>query len=251
MKRISHTMSETINKPTRAEQSRINGGKSQGPITPEGKAISSRNSLKHGFAAIVNVVLRIEDKEAFTEHLTALRNCYKPRDYAEQLYVDQLAAITWRQSRLGALETALVDAQTGLQFDSVREIHPQASSDPYFHLVQAWQGLARQAQKLNEDPALPPAGYDKNSAELLNRYQNSLNHQHRDTLLNLTLYRKHFAPANPAPPLAPEPIKNAPKQNEPKKHPLPSSPPTANHPTLPAIHPLILVTNTKTPPAIR
>ena len=55
-------MPETINKLTRAEQSRINVAKSLGPITPEGKAKSSRNSLKHGFAAIVNVVLRIEDK---------------------------------------------------------------------------------------------------------------------------------------------------------------------------------------------
>ena len=129
-----------------SEQSRINGAKSKGPTSAQGKAKSSSNSLKHGFAAVINVVLRVEDKAAFEHHKTGLAACYKPTDYAEETFVDQLTAISWRQARLISLETAILDAQTDLQEDQLRETFPTAAQDPYFHLVKAWQALSRPPQ---------------------------------------------------------------------------------------------------------
>jgi hypothetical protein len=49
----------------RAEASRINGARSRGPKTPEGKARSSQNALKHGFRVQKHVVLPGEDAAAF------------------------------------------------------------------------------------------------------------------------------------------------------------------------------------------
>ena len=49
----------------RAAASRQNGAKSRGPRTPEGKARSAQNALKHGMRALRYVVLPDEDGVEF------------------------------------------------------------------------------------------------------------------------------------------------------------------------------------------
>jgi hypothetical protein len=49
----------------RAAASRKNGARSRGPKTPEGKARSARNALKHGLRAEKYIVLPEEDAAAF------------------------------------------------------------------------------------------------------------------------------------------------------------------------------------------
>jgi hypothetical protein len=193
------TTTTTTPKNSRSEQARINGSKSKGPVSIEGKAASSMNALKHGFAAAINVVIEVEDKPAWEVHLEGYRSSFEPQCYVEETLVDQLANISWRQSRLVGLETALIDAQISIQGKNVDDIHPRSADDPYFHLVQAWQALARQPEKQNEpkDPSMPPNGYDIGSIELVRRYQVSLDRQYRNALLNLRQYRKDFASAPP------------------------------------------------------
>ena len=122
--------SESTNKNSRSLQSRINGAHSQGPTSIDGKARSSKNALKHGFAAAINVVLSIEDADAFNEHTAKFSARFNPQDYVEQSMVDQLASINWRQARLVALETSLIDAQTSIQHNNVNKRHPAAVNDP-------------------------------------------------------------------------------------------------------------------------
>ena len=116
---------------------------------------------------------------------------------------------------------------------TLTEMWPDSSNDEYFHLVKAWQALARPPQK---QPAVqveetvsttntPPEDFDITSIELVRRYQVSLDRQLRNTLLNLRQYRKDFAapPPQPAsPPLAP----NEPEATPPPPPPTPVEPQT-------------------------
>jgi hypothetical protein len=192
---------------TRADIARANGSKSKGPTTPEGKAKSSKNALKHGFAAKINVLIAPDDSDAWQTHIDGYHASYLPTNYVESEFVAQLASISWRQSRLTGIETALIDLQLSLQDAKVNEYHPLCEDDSYCKLALAWQALARKPiprqlpldpnQAL--DPTLPPDGLDISSIELVRRYQVSLDRQFRNTLLNFRQYRKDFAPAS-APP---------------------------------------------------
>ena len=198
-----------------SEQSRLNGAKSKGPITIDGKARSSRNAIKHGFAATINNVISIEEEPEFQLHLEGFRASFHPQCYVEQTLVDELASIGWRKARLVATETALIDCQISIQKDKLEELYPLCSQDPYFHLATAWQALAHQPQRppghndQPADPGIPPEGYDISSIELVRRYLTSLDRQYRNTLLNLRQYRKDFAASPPQPnePEAPREIK--------------------------------------------
>ena len=217
---------ETPEKLTHSEQSRLNGSKSRGPKTAEGKAKSSSNALVHGFAAVINVVLVGEDKAAFELHVEKTRAAYKPIDYAEESFVDQLAGIQWRQSRLVGLETALIDAQMGIQDPVFHTLYPDGSENEYFRLVKAWQALSHQPPKPKpvdeatnqprQYPGTPPEIYDITSIELVRRYQVSLDRQFRNTLLNLRQYRKDFAAAPNEPETPPQPQQPPPERTQPE-----------------------------------
>ena len=50
--------------PAQVEASRRNGARSKGPVTEEGKARASRNTLKHGLTAAHHLVLKDEAPDA-------------------------------------------------------------------------------------------------------------------------------------------------------------------------------------------
>ena len=94
---------------SRAEQARINGAKSKGPISPTGKAISSMNALKHGRYAKHPTVLAIEDGAAFLKLFRDYLAHYNPASPLEARLVQELAHIDWTITRFRALETAFLD----------------------------------------------------------------------------------------------------------------------------------------------
>jgi hypothetical protein len=65
----------------KSETARLNGARSRGPISPEGKQASAQNSLRHGMPS-QTIVLEGESKELFEQLLTAITpmNRLNPRD---------------------------------------------------------------------------------------------------------------------------------------------------------------------------
>ena len=85
---------------------RENAKKSTGPRTPEGKAASSRNSLRHGLCA-ETLLLPPEDPDHFLALLQDLQQRFLPEGEAEDLLVERIAAAQWRLHRSLPLEAQI------------------------------------------------------------------------------------------------------------------------------------------------
>ena len=105
----------------RAEASRKNGAKSRGPNTPEGKACSSQNALKHGMRAEKHVVLPDEDAAEFAALEAALVAELAPTGLLQAMLARRVAVAAWRLARADRIEADLfaersygADANPGL-----------------------------------------------------------------------------------------------------------------------------------------
>ncbi|MBM3726842.1 MAG: hypothetical protein FJW40_15655 [Acidobacteria bacterium] len=89
-----------------SDTSRANGALSNGPVTPEGKARSAQNSLKHGLYA-KGRVLPWESQEDYDQLREDLHNHYQVPDIHRCL-IDQLASELWHIQRAERFEEALL-----------------------------------------------------------------------------------------------------------------------------------------------
>jgi hypothetical protein len=89
----------------RAEASRKNGAKSRGPKTPEGKARSAMNALKHGLRAEKYVTLLDEERDEFTKLEAALERELAPEGPLQSILARRIARAAWRLMRADRLET--------------------------------------------------------------------------------------------------------------------------------------------------
>ena len=111
-------MSRTTTSQRQSETSRTNGRKSRGPTTPEGKARSSRNALKHGLLAryIIPAEDPVENPDEYNSLVEELVRQYAPRDLFETLCVKRIAACFWRLDRAMRFEsTALLRRRQNAQ----------------------------------------------------------------------------------------------------------------------------------------
>ncbi len=102
----SYSTSMTSEK--RSQAARANGARSRGPVTPEGKAISSRNALRHGLLA-KTVVLANENPKCFEELFYLLVERFSPVDDVEMCAIEEMAAAHWRLHRAISMEHAILD----------------------------------------------------------------------------------------------------------------------------------------------
>src|SRR5258705_166343 len=99
---------------TKSESAKLNGAKSGGPKTPEGRAASSMNSLKHGLTA-KTLVLQNESSDQFTEMLNSYFDYLDPQNQVEVDLVADIVAARWRLRRIWRYETALIDIEMDAQ----------------------------------------------------------------------------------------------------------------------------------------
>jgi hypothetical protein len=94
----------------RAAASRRNGARSKGPKTPEGKARSSMNALKHGLTALRWMVLYDEDMDDFDALIEVWAARFEPAEPCEALLVRRLAEADWRLRRASRIEFEMFDS---------------------------------------------------------------------------------------------------------------------------------------------
>ena len=182
----------------RLQANRANAQRSTGPRTPEGKARSSRNALRHGLLAR-QLVIGDESPDNLRQFTESLIRRFQPADDFEFSLVADLAAATWRLRRAWSIETEMLT-----------ETMERYEGQPHHaRLAAAFSSLA-----------------DKSALPLLHRYETRLHTMRQRALQNLLLIRQ-FPPADPAPEpeAAPEPAPE-PAPPEPTDPDLPNEPTT-------------------------
>jgi hypothetical protein len=166
-------------KPTslrRQESSRANGAKSRGPVTPEGKARSSRN------ACLANAItISPEDEAAFKEVLAQYEIDFSPRRQAESDVVTQIAWGTLRLHLAWAEEASLLAMQIHLDEPEVDE---------------QWDDLSDHNRRAL---AVVASLKESNALSLVQRYIRSLSTQIERSIKLLLLMQKQPLPTAPAP----------------------------------------------------
>jgi hypothetical protein len=98
----------------KSQTARINGAKSHGPKTPQGRATSSVNATSHGITART-LVLRNENPDFFLDMLSAYFDLLQPANAMEVDLVSDIVAARWRLRRIWRYQTAMLDVEMDLQ----------------------------------------------------------------------------------------------------------------------------------------
>ena len=177
-------------KPTsrrRQEASRRNGALSHGPVTPEGKARSSRNAVTHGCLA---QILTFTPEER--EHFDRMHQCYiarfEPRDQVELDLVEEITWAKWQMRQAWIYETTAI--QLRMEQDA-REVDSE------------WKTLAHYDRRVL---AILSSAADGNAIPNFQRYARTLALQADRSIKSLMELQKQ-----PIPP----PVDDAPGEPEP------------------------------------
>ncbi len=133
-----------------------NALRSTGPVTPQGKAASSRNATRHGLTASF-CVLPHENADEFQELADALESEFSPTGEHETFLVREMARARWRLLRIERLEA--------LAFEQALT-DPAGSSDPDACLLSAISASGSALDKLERYAAAARRDYYRAHREL-------------------------------------------------------------------------------------
>ena len=130
------------------DTARENGAKSHGPVTPEGKAISAANALKHGLLARA-IVIDGESADQLAALSAQFHAEFRPRTQTETQHVETMIMCRWRLHRVWEFESSSLNQEIARLAVAVESRNPRARA------VQAFKNLCDQSRSL----------------DLLNRYE--------------------------------------------------------------------------------
>jgi hypothetical protein len=127
----------------RAQASRINGAKSRGPKTADGKARASRNALKHGLCARKHLLLPDDSRARFEALESALMGDLAPEGALQTLLAHRLIAAAWRLQRADRLEFELFCAHDSFERGLGRALVKDGRDAKVFPTLVRYRGAAQ------------------------------------------------------------------------------------------------------------
>jgi hypothetical protein len=120
--------------------SQLNGAKSHGAVTPEGRLKSSANSARHHLLS-KTILLENERPDAFADLFAGLNREFNPQTETQRALVETMAVSRWRQMRIWAVERAtLQSAMEAIDPDTV---------EPATRVARAFRSLADDSRTLD------------------------------------------------------------------------------------------------------
>jgi hypothetical protein len=185
---------------------RANAAKSTGPASPEGKASSSQNAVKHGLAASRFTVVRVEDRAELEELRANLLHCYRPVNSQELEALDCMARARLSMRRAAQLEASLfttsinqawADPRVYMEPDLERNIAVSVDQNRGYYLAEGIRLFAKES----------------NGLSLMLRYQAHAERQYRRALEEFERLKK-LRPEMPNEPISESPFPGELKPNE-------------------------------------
>ena len=110
--------------------SRTNGAKSNGPVTEQGKAASSRNGNRHNLSSSGHIILlSTEDPALFHRLRESYITRFQPADGVEMDLVERLFAASWREQRIAKMEAALMELEIENQREDIEEDYDEMDEE--------------------------------------------------------------------------------------------------------------------------
>jgi hypothetical protein len=142
-----------------------------GPRTPEGKAKSSLNNLRHGLTGQFRV-LDYESQEEFEEVLEALRDEHQPTTATEDILVSRLAEHAWLSRRAQCLQDGAILANSPHNLGLF--LRYQTANDRGFHrCLNELSKLRKERRQFESQSAPPPQQFVSQNPEEAEKKHNS------------------------------------------------------------------------------
>ena len=173
----------------KAETARLNGAKSRGPVTAEGKARSSKNAITHGLHSDL-VVLRHESCAAFERLRESYMDDFQPATQSESDLVETMAVARWRLNRLFMTEPFMFQQKMETAEHLFRDLRAPG------------RGPEEKLARIFDSPQL------NYSLALMMRYEGQLNRTYEKAFKHLQALKKERQ-SQPEPELRNEPTEPA------------------------------------------